>query len=112
MEKYLLVLFLFFYQLSLAQKNDIQIRGKSISNLKEDITSNALISSYYYQLNFNSKVIQKNISSHLFQVQQYEGLPHTAFFCRMEDRLDKKVKTPIRFRLGNKEYVDQLEGKK
>lgn len=31
------------------------------------------------------------------------------FFCRQELKLDKVVAIPIRFRLGSKEYVDELE---
>jgi hypothetical protein len=31
------------------------------------------------------------------------------FFCRQELKLDKVLAIPIRFRLGSKEYVDQLE---
>jgi hypothetical protein len=40
-------------------------------------------------------------------------LPHAnaAFFCRMEASLDKKVKIPLRFRLGSLDYVNSLERK-
>ena len=34
-----------------------------------------------------------------------------AFFCRVEVELEKKVKFPVKFRLGDVNYVDQLEGK-
>lgn len=37
--------------------------------------------------------------------------PH-AFFCRLEWQLEKIVNMPIRFRLGDVEYVDRLEGKR
>jgi hypothetical protein len=33
------------------------------------------------------------------------------FFCRIEHHLDKKMRTPFKFRLGSVEYVDWLEGK-
>lgn len=32
-------------------------------------------------------------------------------FCRIEHHLDKKVRIPVKFRLGSVEYVDWLEGK-
>ncbi len=34
-----------------------------------------------------------------------------AFFCRLELKMDKALRTPVRFRLGSQEYVDWLERK-
>ena len=36
---------------------------------------------------------------------------HLAFFCRLELRLEKATKIPVRFRLGDVQQVDYLEGK-
>lgn len=33
------------------------------------------------------------------------------FFCRIEHKLGKKNRVPVKFRLGSVEYVDWLEGK-
>ena len=35
----------------------------------------------------------------------------TAFFCRQERALQEAIKIPIRFRLGEWNYTQQLEGK-
>ena len=34
-----------------------------------------------------------------------------AFFCRLEFKLEKTVRFPVKIRLGDVQYVDQLEGK-
>lgn len=41
-----------------------------------------------------------------------EATSHFAFFCRMELKLENATKLPIRFRLGDVDYVDRLEGKR
>lgn len=37
---------------------------------------------------------------------------HFAFFCRLELKIEKITKFPVKFRLGDLDYVDRLEGKK
>ena len=34
-----------------------------------------------------------------------------AFFCKLELKLEKMVQMPVKFRLGEVQYVDWLEGK-
>ncbi|MEO1517035.1 MAG: hypothetical protein AAFV95_18570 [Bacteroidota bacterium] len=34
-----------------------------------------------------------------------------AFFCKIEVKLEKAARLPVRFRLGDVQYVDRLEGK-
>lgn len=35
----------------------------------------------------------------------------SAFFCRLENKIWKSAPMPIKFRLGDADYVDRLEGK-
>ena len=35
-----------------------------------------------------------------------------AFFCKVEVKMEKAARFPIKFRLGDVQYVDQLEGKR
>jgi hypothetical protein len=46
--------------------------------------------------------------SPLLQRWKADDLP---FFCKIEHQMGKKMKTPVKFRLGSVEYVDWLEGK-
>lgn len=39
-------------------------------------------------------------------------IDHFAFFCRLELKIENTTKFPIKFRLGDVEYVDRLEGKR
>jgi hypothetical protein len=43
-------------------------------------------------------------------VQTY-SIQQLPFFCKIEAKLEKKIHLPIKFRLGEVEYVDWLEGK-
>ncbi len=42
------------------------------------------------------------------EIYDYQAL---AFFCKVEVKLEKAVSFPIKFRLGDVQYVDRLEGK-
>lgn len=42
------------------------------------------------------------------KIYNYHNL---AFFCKVEVKLEKATKFPVKFRLGDVDYVDQLEGK-
>lgn len=35
-----------------------------------------------------------------------------AFFCKLEVKMEKAARFPVKFRLGDVEYVDRLEGKR
>ncbi len=36
---------------------------------------------------------------------------HSALFCKIEDQISKNLPIQFKFRLGNQDYVDYLEGK-
>mgnify|MGYP000055886728 CR=1 FL=1 len=44
------------------------------------------------------------------QLYQYNAAD-LAFFCRVEVKLERATKIPVRFRLGDVQYVDYLENK-
>lgn len=45
----------------------------------------------------------------ILNLHKYEHLP---FFCKMEVKMERAAKFPIKFRLGDVPYVDYLEGKR
>lgn len=46
-------------------------------------------------------------------MQQYRAWSYEelAFFCKIEVQLEKVAKIPVKFRLGEVQYVERLEGK-
>jgi hypothetical protein len=51
---------------------------------------------------------QKDISKPFPKIYAFKNL---AFFCKVEVKLEKAARFPVKFRLGDVNYVDQLEGK-
>lgn len=46
-----------------------------------------------------------------YQAPKAYSFEHLAFFCRLEVKMEKASKMPVRFRLGTVDYVDRMEGK-
>lgn len=46
-----------------------------------------------------------------YQAPSSYSFQDLAFFCRLEVKMEKASKIPVRFRLGSVDYVDYLEGK-
>ncbi len=57
--------------------------------------------------NTSFKSVQNFTVRRLPEVCEYREL---GFFCKLDLRLDKTMYMPFRFRLGNLEYVNKLEG--
>lgn len=87
--------------------------------------STASILSTNYNYRFSPIKITKNIKASpvIFNLRsvmtQVSGLPdqatyncsELAFFCRLEVKIEKAAKLPVKFRLGDVQQVDYLEGK-
>jgi hypothetical protein len=95
---------------------DYRISGKSISELKE--TSSSILPQYQRPIFSSLKIFNKTIDNSsvsktiptpaLPKAWKYEDL---AFFCRLEVKMEKAAKFPIKFRLGEVQYVEKMEGK-
>ncbi|MFM8450184.1 MAG: hypothetical protein ACKOAY_08785 [Haliscomenobacter sp.] len=98
--------------------SDFSITGKSIPALRrEEMTAKteplALLSPRLY-----SPIIASASQSQLAVGRYHAAMASRAFdpkdlafFCRIEFKLEKKVRFPIKVRLGEVQYVEQLEGK-
>lgn len=51
----------------------------------------------------------RNYGPYVPKVYNYHEL---AFFCKLEVKMEKNAKLPIKVRLGDVDYVDWLEGKR
>ncbi len=73
-------------------------------------------STTFIDLDGSSKPMTLNIRREiLFSEQtpiQWSNDHHLPFFCEIEHRLEKKGKMGLKFRLGDVQYVDYLEGKR
>jgi len=92
-----------------------QISGKSIPELRRELQTPPPLSTF--QL-VNLSAYQLPISKTDNPINRHTAIPNfysydeLAFFCKIEVKLEKAVKLPIKFRLGDVEYVDRLEGKR
>ena len=52
---------------------------------------------------FKNKYVAFKVSSNYYTTQ-------TSFFCNQERKLEKNIKTPVKFRLGSVSYTEAMEG--
>ncbi len=123
-------LFILFFTVAIAA--NAQNVGKSIPEIKQELqVKETMLQPTFSLINlstlplFNPSPLQPNsilpstnipslLSSYLLQtdipnLHTYEHLP---FFCKVEVKLERAAKFPIKFRLGDVPYVDYLEGKR
>lgn len=92
-----------------------QIAGKSIPELQREMNAkvpslpNSIIPSFQH-FSLHPPIFQ---SSHppLQAMPKSYNYNNLALFCKIEVKLEKAMKLPIKFRLGEVEYVDRMEGK-
>lgn len=94
-----------------------QISGKSILELRQAAIPSFQLSSFpiFQSSNFPILPFSKFTSNGFYSkptVPILYSYHELAFFCKIEVKLEKAVKLPIKFRLGDVDYVDRLEGKR
>lgn len=93
-----------------------QISGKSIPQLRQELQLTPSFSFNYQPIILSTHQLPAksaaNIMNHHNPIPNYYSYDCLAFFCKIEVKLEKAVKMPIKFRLGDVDYVDRLEGKR
>ena len=93
------------------QLNQETILSNSSSDFEPSIFNyhfSFYITRIYSASDFNALVTQNENLQAFPKIYNYHNL---AFFCKVEVELEKAAKFPVKFRLGDVNYVDQLEGK-
>ena len=86
--------------------------GLSLNNLKAPSKLPPQYSTVFLQKNTTKSVDNQTVSIKkpmlVPSVFSVDALP---FFCKIEYKMGLNQKIPVKFRLGDVQYVDQLEGK-
>ena len=112
----LIAILLFFFFTTIQAQPNLVLAGKSLGTLKQ-INQQSGKSKLFYPptLYFSaptSSPTSNNPSTPVNQVPLAYAYKDLALFCKLEVKMEKVVKMPVKFRLGSVDYVDWLEGKR
>jgi len=120
MKIYLIILFGLIFFLDGQAQRSWHIKGKSLLELKRENTKLLPMSDVFlpvtkdtYLSPFRKLSIRRENTmslpaSPLPKAYRYKDL---AFFCRIEVQMEQAFKFPVKFRLGEVQYVERMEGK-
>jgi len=94
---------------------DLVLAGKSLGALKQIYQQNGTSKLFYPpSLYFSSptSITPNKPSTPVNQIPLAYAYKDLALFCKLEVKMEKVVKMPVKFRLGSVDYVDWLEGKR
>ncbi len=111
MSKLLLLCWFFLIGLTAQGQRDYSIGGKSIPELQKE--SNRVLNFGIFSFSFPPLASQKNKSPLTLKQQLLHpyAAADLAFFCRLEVKIEKKLRMPFKFRLGEVQYTEKMEGK-
>ncbi len=91
---------------------DYTISGKSIAALNSAPTTVLKVNPGFLSLPLYAMTSTKQQPPSLSQqfLAPYD-VKDIAFFCRLEVKLEKKIGLPFKFRLGEVQYTERMEGK-
>lgn len=114
---FVMVLYLIAFAKKTTHAQTNQIVGKSLYELRTDTLSFPTIRSLRIPPFLNTVSLRPNPFSPMGPTTTYQApvlyqVQDLAFFCRLEVKMEKASKIPVRFRLGSVDYVDYMEGKR
>jgi hypothetical protein len=102
----LIFIYIFFQSIvSYAQINNYQLLKQQFNYQEEFIFEKIQLPN----INIFSP-IKKTVIAHK-QVPKAYNYDDLAFFCKLEVKIENVTKVPIKFRLGDFQYIEKLEGK-
>lgn len=113
MIKLLTFLLVFFVNICLLSgQNDWRIAGKSVPALQQKITPTPTLSFWNRTalISVTDKQKRQNFTS-AASFPQWYSVDQLPFFCKMEVKMEKAIKFPVKVRLGEVQYVEKMEGK-
>ena len=113
MIKFRILLLLFIGNIYLLQgQNDWRIAGKSIPTLQQKISFTPTLSFWNRTtlIAVTDKQKRQNFTSPT-GIPQWYSVEQLPFFCKMEVKMEKAIKFPVKVRLGEVQYVEKMEGK-
>jgi hypothetical protein len=118
MKTYLIILFGLIYLSEGQAQRSWRIEGKSLLELKREDTQLLplpdLFMSYDTYLSPFIRLSARRESTMLLSASPLPSAYHykdLAFFCRIEVQMEQAFKFPVKFRLGEVQYVERMEGK-
>lgn len=110
--KLFFILILFSFCHSANGQSDYSISGKSIAELQErpllSFKPGPAPIVFFQSKSITQKQTLPELSQHFLTPYSVDNL---AFFCRLEVKLEKKIGLPFKFRLGEVQYTEKMEGK-
>jgi hypothetical protein len=103
-----------------AAQSSHRIAGKSIVALRQEevavpmqhrLLQQSFMPLYYPLFRFRGQAPGASAAERSPALLRAFSPSDLAFFCRLEFKLEKTVRFPVKIRLGEVQYVDQLEGK-